>query len=204
MNRTFLLFLLLLLAVQCLFPSAGISKRPKEEETLFLSEKISLAKEKEYGGEPREAEDMYLKLYEECKKEFRWHQGSENRWRDYMTSLRALIRFYYGQGKFQDVNWYFREYNDELEGDEEIGNLQWMLLRDIEESVQRLVDEKRTKDAELIYLDLENRIATTLGYRHFLLGLLYKNMTAFYVKTGEPNKAAECAKKAGTMMKSEQ
>lgn len=201
MNRKFLLSVLLLIFVQHLFPSEAVSIRPKEDDVLFLSEKIQLAKKKESAGKYREAEEMFLEIYEECKQDFKWNQRSEHRWRDYMESLRALISFYYGQGKFQDVNWYFREYNDELEEDEEIGSMQWLLLKDIEESVQRLIEERRSHDAELIYLDLENRIASTLGYKHFLLGLLYKNMAAFYVKTGESEKAAECAKKAGTMMK---
>jgi len=199
-RRVLLVLLLLLLAALSLFPSAAMSRRPKEEDAPFLSEKIDFAKEKESAGEIREAEETYLELHEECKKALRWHSDSEHRWLDYMTSLRALIRFYYGQGKFQDANWYFRKYNEELEGDQEIGNMQWMLLQDIEESVRRLTEEKKYKDAELIYLDLENRIASSLGYRHFLLGLLYKNMAAFYVKTGDPTKASECAKKAGKMM----
>lgn len=203
MSRQLLHFLLPLLLVQFLFPSMGLSKRPKGDEFLFLSERIELAKEQEETGQYQKAEEMFLELYKEYKNEFEWHRGSENHWRDYMTSLRALISFYYGHGKFLDVNWYFREYNNELEGDEEIGNMQWMLLRDIEESVQKQIEKGNFKDAELIYLDLENRISSTLGFRHFLLGLLYKNMTAFYVKTGEQNKAAEYAKKAGAMMKDE-
>lgn len=203
MSRQLLRFLLPLLLVQFLFPSMGLSKRPKGDEVLFLSERIELAKKQEVKGQYQKAEEMYLELYKEYKNEFEWHRGSENHWRDYMTSLRALISFYYGHGKFQDVNWYFREYNDELEGDEEVGSMQWMLMQDIEESVQKLIKRKQYKDAELIYLDLENRITSTLGFRHFLLGLLYKNMTAFYVKTGDQNKAAEYAKKAGAMMKDE-
>jgi hypothetical protein len=196
-------FLTLLFVVQLVFPSTGLGKRPKGDDVLFLSEKIKLVKEKEEAGEYREAEEMYLELYEESKKEFRWHQGSENHWRDYMTSLRALIRFYYDRGRFQDVDWYFREYNDELEEDEEVGSMHWMLMSDIEESVQKLIKGKKYKEAELIYLDLENRITSTLGFRHYLLGLLYKNMAAFYVKTGDQDKAAEYAKKAGVMMKDE-
>ena len=203
MSRQLLRFLLPLLLVQFLFPSMGLSKRPKKDEVLFLSEKLGMAKKQEDTGQYQKAEEMYLELYKEYKNEFEWHRGSENHWRDYMTSLRALISFYYGHGKFQDVNWYFREYNDELEGDEELGSMQWMLMQDIEESVQKLIKRKQYKDAELIYLDLENRITSTLGFRHFLLGLLYKNMTAFYVKTGDQNKAAEYAKKAGAMMKDE-
>lgn len=181
----------------------GLSKRPKKDEVLFLSEKLGMAKKQEDTGQYQKAEEMYLELYKEYKNEFEWHRGSENHWRDYMTSLRALISFYYGHGKFQDVNWYFREYNDELEEDEEVGSMQWMLMQDIEDSVQKLIKRKQYKDAELIYLDLENRITSTLGFRHFLLGLLYENMIAFYVKTGDQNKAAEYAKKASTMMKDE-
>ncbi len=203
MSRQLLLFLLLLLLVQFFSPSMGLSKRPKKDEVLFLSEKLGMAKKQEDTGQYQKAEEMYLELYKEYKNEFEWHRGSENHWRDYMTSLRALISFYYGHGKFQDVNWYFREYNDELEGDEELGSMQWMLMQDIEESVQKLIKRKQYKDAELIYLDLENRITSTLGFRHFLLGLLYENMIAFYVKTGDQNKAAEYAKKASTMMKDE-
>ena len=203
MSRQLLRFLLPLLSIQLLFPSMVLSKRPKGDEVLLLSEKIELAKKEEDTGKYQKAEELYLELYKEYKKEFEWHRESENHWLDYMTSLRALISFYYGQGKFQDVNWYFREYNDELEEDEEVGNLQWMLMQAIEDSVQKLIKRKQYKDAELIYLDLENRITSTLGFRHFLLGLLYRNMTAFYVKTGDQTKAAEYAKKAGTMMKDE-
>ncbi len=203
MSRQLLRFLLPLLLVQFLFPSMGLSKRPKGDEVLFLSERIELAKKQEVKGQYQKAEEMYLELYKEYKNEFEWHQGSENHWRDYMTCLRALISFYYGHGKFLDVNWYFREYNDELEEDEEVGSMQWMLMQDIEDSVQKLIKRKQYKDAELIYLDLENRITSTLGFRHFLLGLLYENMIAFYVKTGDQNKAAEYAKKASTMMKDE-
>lgn len=201
MKRKTLQVLLLFLPVTLLVPSVALSKRPKGDEVLFLSEKIEQAKKQDLAGQYRDAEELYLELYQECKKEFEWNRGSENRWRDYMTSLRALISFYYGHGKFQDVEWYFREYNDELEEDEEIGSMQWMLMTDIEESVQAQVRKGNFKDAELVYLDLENRIASTLGYRHFLLGTLYKNMAAFYVKTGDSGKAAEYAKKAGTLMK---
>lgn len=201
MMRNILRFLLPLLLAPFLFPPAALSKRPKEDDVLFLSEKIERAKQQDQAGRYREAEETFLELYQDCKKGFEWNRRSENRWRDYMASLRALISFYYGHGKFQDVDWYFREYNDELEGDEEIGSMQWMLMSDIEESIQRQVRKGNFKDAELVYLDLENRITSTLGYHHFLLGTLYRNMAAFYVKTGEQNKAAEYARKAGTMMK---
>jgi len=201
MIRKILHVLLLFLLARFLFPAVALSKRPKGDDLLFLSEKIEQAKQRDLAGQYREAEEMYLELYQECKKEFEWSRSSENRWRDYMTSLRALIGFYYGHGKFQDVDWYFREYSAELEEDEEIGSMQWMLMNDIEESVQRQVKKGNVKDAELVYLDLENRITSTLGFRHFLLGTLYKNMAAYYVKTGDQDKAAEYAKKAGALMK---
>ena len=50
MNRKFLLSVLLLIFVQHLFPSEAVSIRPKEDDVLFLSEKIQLAKKKESAG----------------------------------------------------------------------------------------------------------------------------------------------------------
>lgn len=200
MKEKTLKLVILLLMASLLVPSPVFSKRPTTEYEPFLSEKIKKARELERRGDHQGAEEAYLKIYRESKEEFKWRKD-ENTWIDYMASLRAIISFFYGQGNLQEVDWYFREYHHELEGDEGMGGMVLMLLQDVEKEIENLLNKKKIREAELIYLDLEENLGTLLGYQHFLLGELYKRMAAFYIKAGNPEEAKKYAERASSLMK---
>lgn len=193
-------FTIFLFITSLLVPASVLPKRPTTKYEPFLSEKIQNAREIEKRGEIQGAEEEYLNIYRKSKKDFKW-RNNVNTWNDYMTSIRALISFYYRQGNFQEVDWYFREYHNEVEEDKYAEGMLLMLLQDVDKSVQILIDKKKIKEAELVYLDLEENLGRTLGYQHLLLGELYKRMAAFYIKTGNQEEGKKYAEKSSALMK---
>ncbi len=191
---------ILLLLTYLFFPALTLSKRPQTEYEPFLDEKIQKARDLEKRGDHRGAEEEFLNIYKEAQKKFKWRK-SKNSWDDYMMSLRAVIAFYYGRGNFPEVDWYFREYHHELEEDKEAGGMLLMLLQDVDEVVEDLVSKKKPREAELVYLDLEENLGKTLGYQHFLVGELYRRMAAFYINIGNAEEGRKYAEKASTLMK---
>ena len=176
------------LLMALLIPQATLAKRPPKKESPYVTDIIQKARQLEEEGDFSEAEDVLIELYRSIKSSrFR----EEYEWLAYMNVLRNIISFYYRQGDFKEANWYHREYSDELDEDEEESGMHAMIVYDIMGIAEDLIKSGNYRKAEDTFLYLTDSLEDRLGYRHWLVRLVYKNVIALYLQMDNRAKADE-------------
>lgn len=171
-----------------LLPHTALAKRPPKKESFYVSDIIKKALDLEKEGKASEAEDVFLELYESIKgKKFR----EEHEWLAYMKVLRNLISFYYRQADYKEADWYHREYSDELEDDHDESGMHAMIVYDIMGIAEDLIKEGKFQRAENTFLYLSDRLEDRLGYKHWLVRLVYKNIISLYIQMDNTDMAQE-------------
>ena len=162
-----------------LLPHGALAKRPPKKESFYVSDIIKKGLDLEKEGKVSEAEDVFVELYDSIKsRKFR----EEHEWLAYMKVLRNLISFYYRQGDFKEADWYHREYSDELDDDEDESGMHAMIVYDIMAIAENLIKDGKFQRAENTFLYLTDRLEDRLGYKHWLVRLVYKNIISLYVQ----------------------
>lgn len=167
-------------------PALAMAKRPPKSDSASVSDIIQKALDSEKAGKVSEAETTLLELLDAVKSDrFR----EEYEWLSYMNVLRRLISFYYRQGNYKEADWYHREYSDELEDDEDESGMHAIIVFDVKTIAEELIDKGNFHKAEETFLYLKDRLEARLGYRHWLVRLVYKNIVGLYLKMGNTEMA---------------
>lgn len=176
------------LVISLLLPQITLAKRPPKKESPYVTDIIQKARDLEKEGDFSEAEDVLTELYQSIKSK---RIREEYEWLAYMNVLRNIISFYYRQGDYKEANWYHREYSDELDEDEEESGMHAMIVFDIMGVAEDLIKSGNYQKAEETFLYLTDRLEDRLGYRHWLVRLVYKNVISLYLQMDNRTKAEE-------------
>ncbi len=190
--RRSLVLLIMILGCSLIVSPPAHGKRPPRKGAVYLTDILQKAADLEEAGDQEAAEGVLLELLESTKKK---HFRDESEWLSYMQVLREIIAFYYRQRDFKEADWHHRQYSHELEGDHEESGMQAMVVYDITDLAGDLIDGGKMEAAEEIFLYLKDRLEERFGYRHWLVRLVYKNITALYVKMGNQERAEEYGRK---------
>ncbi len=174
------------LVIALFLPATALAKRPPSRESPYVSDILQKALDQEKTGQTSEAEETLLDLYESLKKD---HFREEHQWLSYMNTLRNIISFYYRQANYKEADWYHREYADELEGDRDESGMHAMIVFDVKTIAENLIEGGHFRRAEDTFLYLKDRLEDRLGYDHWLVRLVYKNMVGLYLKMGNAEMA---------------
>jgi len=180
------------LIISLLLPQVTLAKRPPKKASPYVTDIIQKSRDLEKEGNFSEAEEVLVELYQSIKSK---RMREEYEWLAYMNVLRNIISFYYRQGDYKEANWYHREYSDELDEDEEESGMHAMIVYDIMGIAEALVNAENYQKAENTFLYLTDRLEDRLGYRHWLVRLVYKNVIALYLQMDNRAKAEEYSKR---------
>ena len=187
MKKLHITFSILLVTVLFL-PQITPAKRPQKKESLYITDIIQKARDLEKKGSVSEAEEVFVELYESRKSS---RIREEHEWLAYMNVLRNLISFYYRQEDYKEADWYHREYSEELDEDDEESGMHAMIVYDIKGIAEDLIVAKEYQKAEDTFLYLTDRLEDRLGYRHWLVRLVYKDIISLYLQMDNMTKAKE-------------
>jgi len=180
------------LVFSLVLPQIGFAKRPPKKGSLYISDLIQKARDLEKEGSFSEAEEVLVDLFQSMKpSRFR----EEYQWLSYMNVLRNIISFYYRQGDYKEGNWYHRKYSDELDEDDEESGMHAMIVYDIMGIAESFIKTGDYQQAEDTLLYLTDRLEDRLGYRHWLVRLVYKNVISLYLQMDNRTLADEYAQK---------
>ncbi len=180
------------LIMSLLLPQITHSKRPPKKDSPYVTDIIQKAKDLEKEGSFSEAEEVLVELYESMNpSRFR----DEHQWLAYMNVLRSIISFYYKQGDYEEGNWYHRKYSDELDEDDEESGMHAMIVYDITGIAESFIKEGDYQKAEDTLLYLTDRLEDRLGYQHWLVRLVYKNIISLYLQMDNTAGAEEYSQK---------
>ena len=180
------------LIISLLLPQVTLAKRPPKKTSPYVTDIIQKSRDLEKEGNFSEAEEVLVELYQSIKSS---RIREEYEWLAYMNVLRNIISFYYRQEDYKEANWYHREYSDELDEDEEESGMHAMIVYDIMGIAEALVKAGNYQKAENTFLYLTDRLEDRLGYRHWLVRLVYKNVIALYLQMDNRAKAEEYSKR---------
>ena len=180
------------LIISLLLPQVTLAKRPPKKTSPYVTDIIQKSRDLEKEGNFSEAEEVLVELYQSIKSS---RIREEYEWLAYMNVLRNIISFYYRQEDYKEANWYHREYSDELDEDEEESGMHAMIVYDIMGIAEALIKAGNYQKAENTFLYLTDRLEDRLGYRHWLVRLVYKNVIALYLQMDNRAKAEEYSKR---------
>jgi hypothetical protein len=191
MKRTSFLILTALI-LSLIIPTTVQAARPPKKESRFVTDIVQKALELEKDGRVKEAEEILLELYRPYEgKRFR----DESRWLAYMNILRNIISFYYRNENFKEADWYHNQYSDELDEDEEESGMHAMIVYDVMGIAEDLIKSGEHLRAEETFLYLTDRLEARLGYDHWLVRLVYKNIVSLYLRMENEEMALEYNRK---------
>ena len=186
------LILAVAVVMPLLLPQPTLAKRPLTKDSPFVTDIIQKALDLEKEGSFSEAEGVFVELYQSIKSN---RIREEYEWLAYMNVLRNIISFYYRQENYKEANWYHKEYSDELDEDTEESGMHAMIVYDIMGIAENLRKEGDYQKAEDTFLYLTDRLEDRLGYRHWLVRLVYKNVISLYLQMDNITKAEEYSQK---------
>ena len=108
-----------------------------------------------------------------------------------MNVLRNIISFYYRQEDYKEADWYHKKYSEELDEDDEESGMHAMIVYDIMGIAENLIIASDYQKAEDTFLYLTDRLEDRLGYRHWLVRLVYKDIISLYLQMDNIPKAKE-------------
>lgn len=176
------------LVISLFLPQITLAKRPPKKDSLYVTDLIQKALDLEKKGNFSEAEDIFVELYQTINSN---RIREEHQWLAYMNVLRNIISFYYRQEDFKEADWYHREYSDELDEDNEESGMHAMIVFDIRGIAEDLIIAEKYQKAEDTFLYLTDRLEERLGYQHWLVRLVYKDIISLYLQMDNITKAKE-------------
>ncbi len=178
----------ILLVMALFLPQTTLAKRPPKKDSPYVTDVIQKARDLEKEGNFSEAEDVLLELYQSIKSK---RIREEYEWLAYMNVLRNIISFYYRQEDYKEADWYHKKYSEELDEDDEESGMHAMIVYDIMGIAENLIIASDYQKAEDTFLYLTDRLEDRLGYRHWLVRLVYKDIISLYLQMDNIPKAKE-------------
>lgn len=178
----------ILLVTALFLPQITSAKRPPKKESFHVTDIIEKARDLEKQGKVSEAEDVFVELYQTIKPD---RIREEYEWLAFMNVLRNIISFYYRQEDYKEADWYHKKYSEELDEDDEESGMHAMIVYDIMGIAENLMIAGDYQKAEDTFLYLTDRLEDRLGYRHWLVRLVYKDIISLYLQMDNIPKAKE-------------